>query len=196
LLGNTDRFTFDMSRPQPQVSFLLVVLAILAIAGGLAVVIITSLQLWEFGPAAWLQALVTTPTPVATDAAPTATSPSPTRLAVAVTASVTAQANSQVPTATLTPTDTPAAPEITPTAVLSADVTALAVVVVQGVGSARVRNQHGGDTLVAAVPSGTQVQVLGGRVQFNNVVWLQVRLPGGQVGWIADFLLRITQTFS
>jgi hypothetical protein len=87
-------------------------------------------------------------------------------------------------------------PEITPTAVLSADVTALAVVVVQGVGSARVRNQPGGDTVVAAVPSGTQVQVLGGRVQFNNVVWLQVRLPGGQVGWIADFLLRITQTFS
>jgi hypothetical protein len=33
-----------MSHPQPQVSFLLVLLAILAIAGGLAVVIITSPQ--------------------------------------------------------------------------------------------------------------------------------------------------------
>ena len=86
------------------------------------------------------------------------------------------------------PTETPLA--------LPADVTTLTVDTVQSAGSARVRNQPGGDPNVAAVTSGTEVQVLGGIVEFNNVVWLEVRLPGGRVGWIADFLLRITKTFS
>ena len=48
----------------------------------------------------------------------------------------------------------------------------------------------------AAVPTGTEVQVLGGKVEFDNVVWLQIRVPGGQVGWIAEFLLHITKPAS
>jgi uncharacterized protein YgiM (DUF1202 family) len=87
------------------------------------------------------------------------------------------------------------APSETPSP-LPTDVIALAVVVVQNAESARVRNEPGGDTVVAAVPAGTEVQVLGGKVEFNNVVWLQIRVAGGQVGWIADFLLRITKTLS
>ena len=185
-----------MSRSQSPINSILVVVVLLAVAGGLAIVIVTSPQSWAFGPAAWIQALVTTPTHVPTAGAATAT---PTSVATMATASPTARATGRAPvTATFMPTDTPFAPTpgVTPTVTLPPDVTALAVVVVQNAGSARVRNEPGGDTVVAAVPGGTPVQVLGGRVEFNNVVWLQVRLPGGQVGWIADFLIRVTQTFA
>ena len=94
-------------------------------------------------------------------------------------------------TATLEPTAT-----LTATQVLPADVIALAVVVVEGASKARVRDKPNGDLLVAAVEDGTQVQVLAGNIDINDVTWLQIRLPDGQEGWIADFLLRITQTHS
>lgn len=190
-----------MHRSHSPVNTLLVVVALLAMAGGMVVVIVTSPQSWQYGPGTWIQAMITKPTPfLPTAAAPTASPTNPSSSAASSpTARPTSHAVTSTPdfTATALALDT-ATPEITPSdtpAALPPDVTALAVVTVQGVGSARVRNQPGGDTVVAAVPSGTQVQVLGGRVEFNNVVWLQVRLPGGQVGWIADFLLRITQTF-
>ena len=178
-------------------SLLLVLVAILAMAGGLAVVIVTSPQSWQAGPATWIQAFITTPTPFPTAAPPTATQTEVPATATLVPtarptgpAAVVTLAATEADTATPEPTVTET-PEALPT-----DVTALAVVVVESAGSARVRNQPGGDTVVAAVPSGTQVQVLGGRVEFNNVVWLQVRVAGGQIGWIADFLLRITKTLS
>ena len=186
-----------MQHSQPQMNLLLVLVAILAVVGGLVVVIVTSPQSWQAGPATWIQALITTPTPFPTAAPATATdTPVPATATLVPTSRPTGPAVivSLAPTGTDTPTPEATLTE-TPQA-LPTDVTALAVVEVQGAGSARVRNQPGGDTVVAAVPTGTQVQVLGGRVEFNNVVWLQVRVAGGQVGWIADFLLRITKTLS
>jgi len=178
-------------------TLLLVLVAILAMAGGLAVVIVTSPQSWQAGPATWIQALITTPTPFPTAVPPTATdtqAPATATLVATVRPTGPAAVVSLAPTVADTATPEPTV-TMTPEA-LPTDVTALAVVVVESVGSARVRNQPGGDTVVAAVPSGTEVQVLGGRVEFNNVVWLQIRVAGGQVGWIADFLLRITKTLS
>jgi cytoskeletal protein RodZ len=187
----------NMRHSQSQMNLLLVLVAILAVAGGLAVVIVTSPQSWQAGPATWIQTLIATPTPFPTPVPPTAT---PTDVPATATLVPTAHPTGQAITITLAPTETETpAPAVTPSETpeaLPTDVTALAVVVVQSAGSARVRNQPGGDTVVAAVPSGTQVQVLGGRVEFNNVVWLQVRVAGGQIGWIADFLLRITKTLS
>ena len=186
-----------MHHSQPQTNLLLVLVALMAVIGGLAVVIVTSPQSWQAGPATWIQALIATPT-----AFPTAVPPTVTQTAVPPTATLVPTARPTGPAAaiTLAATETQTAtpePTVTETpATLPSDVTALAVVVVQSAGSARVRNQPGGDTVVAAVPSGTEVQILGGRVEFNNVVWLQVRVADGQVGWIADFLLRITRTVS
>jgi cytoskeletal protein RodZ len=186
-----------MQHSHPQANLLLVLVALMAVIGGLVVVIVTSPQSWQAGPATWIQAFIATPTAFPTAVPPTATETAepptatlvptarPTGPAAAITLAAT---DTETPTPTATVTETPAA--------LPTDVTALAVVVVQSAGSARVRNQPGGDTVVAAVPAGTEVQVLGGRVEFNNVVWLQVRVAGGQVGWIADFLLRITKTIS
>ena len=185
-----------MHQSQPQVNTLLLIVAVLAVVGGLAIVIVTSPQSWQYGPATWIQAMLTTPTkvlPTATE--PTATpSPVPTQ----PTATPTAQSTVLVftatptvlisPTPTLTPTDTPIP--------VPPDVLALGTVTTQGTNTARVRNQPGGDTVVAALANGTQVQVLGGKIQFQGVTWLQIRLPNGQVGWIADFLVHITQTFS
>jgi Bacterial SH3 domain len=185
-----------MQHSQSQVNLLLVVVAIMAVVGGLAIVIVTSPQSWQYGPAAWIQALVHTPTPFPTAVPPTA---APTAVPNTPTAAPTVRPTSRVtPTfgATEAETATPdLAPSETPSP-LPTDVIALAVVVVQNAESARVRNEPGGDTVVAAVPAGTEVQVLGGKVEFNNVVWLQIRVAGGQVGWIADFLLRITKTLS
>jgi hypothetical protein len=94
---------------------------------------------------------------------------------------------SDTPTEVITPTETPIA--------VPTDVIALATITTQGGGSARVRNQPGGDTVVAAVANGAEVQVLGGKVTFEGVVWVQVRTANGTVGWIASFLLHITKTF-
>jgi len=190
-----------MHQQNSQVNWLLFLVSILALVGGLAIVIVTSPQSWQYGPGAWLAAALAKPTRIIPTAPPTA---SPTLAPTAAVATPTAQATGSttiatpVIIATTPPSDTPT-PEATVTATLGAlppDVTALAVVTTQGAGSARVRDQPGGENLVAAVPSGTQVQVLGGKVEFNNIVWLQIRLPGGQVGWIANFLLQITRTFS
>jgi len=185
-----------MQNSQSQMNLLLVIVAVLAVVGGLAIVIVTSPQSWQYGPQAWIQALIHTPTPFPTALPPTAT---PTGVPNTPTVAPTARPTSRVaPTLGATQADT-ATPELAPSATpiaLPTDVVALAVVVVQNAESARVRNQPGGDSVVVAVPSGTEVQVLSGKVEFNNVVWLQVRVPSGQVGWIADFLLRITKTVS
>jgi len=183
-----------MQHSQSQVNVLLILVAIMAVLGGLAIVIVTSPQSWQYGPATWLQALIHTPTPFPTAVPPTLT---PTAVPDTPTAAPTARPTSRA-TATLGATETDTAtPDLAPSdtpSPLPTDVIALAVVVVQNAESARVRDQPGGDTVVAAVPAGTEVQVLGGKVEFNNVVWLQIRVASGQVGWIADFLLRITKT--
>ena len=179
-----------------QVNVFLVIVALLAIAGGLAIVIVTSPQSWQYGPATWIQALLTTPTPIPpTEVPPTATpSTVPTQPTTTPTAQSTVLAFTATPTAQDTPTEV-VTPTDTPVSV-PADVTALATIDTKGAGSARVRNQPGGDTVVAAVDNGAQVQVLGGRITFDGIVWVQIRTSTGTVGWIASFLLHITQTFS
>src|SRR5262249_26453516 len=158
------RFSLNMHHPHSQMNLLLVLVAILAVVGGLAVVIVTSPQSWQAGPAIWIQSLIATPTPFPTSVPPTATN---TPLPATATLTPTARPPGPAAIVTLAPTQTnPPTPEVTATETpeaLPTDVTALALVVVDSAVSARVRNQPGGDTIVAAVPNGTQVQVLGGR---------------------------------
>jgi hypothetical protein len=183
-----------MQHSQSQANVLLVLVALMAVAGGLAIVIVTSPQSWQYGPAAWIAAAIHTPTPFPTAVPPTEI---PTLAPDTPTSAPTARPTGRA-TATFEATEIETGtPDLAPTPTpspLPTDVTALAEVVVQNAESARVRDQPGGDNVVAALPAGTIVQVLGGRVEFNNVVWLQIRVAGGQVGWIADFLLRITKT--
>jgi hypothetical protein len=174
---------------------LLVIVAIMAVVGGLAIVVMTSPQSWQLGPMAWLQQRGGTSTQPKITPTPSAT-PSP-RPATATATTVRA---TQAPVVTVTSTPAPAtatrnaAATITPTQVLPADVVALAVVVVEGATSARLRDSPNGELTVTAVDNGTEVQVLAGNVEIDNIVWLQIRLDGGEVGWMADYLLRITQT--
>jgi hypothetical protein len=184
-----------MHHQHSQINTLLLIVAILAIGGGLAIVIVTSPQSWEFGPAAWLQSLAATPTHARTETP--SPSPAPSVAPSTATATATIRPTIKVLTLTAAPTDTPT-PDVTATGtliVLPDDVKALAMVVVsQGIDSARVRDQPNGQTVIAAVPGGTMVQVLFGHVKIADTVWLEVRLADGQVGWMADFLLQITQS--
>src|SRR5207253_8214702 len=81
-----------MRHSQPQMNLLLVLVAIMAVVGGLAVVIVTSPQSWQAGPAIWIQSLIATPTPFPTEVPPTATQ------------------TSEPPTATRVPTARPTGP--------------------------------------------------------------------------------------
>ena len=187
-----------MSHSHSQINILLIVVAILAVVGGLAIVVVTSPQSWQLGPVAWLQSRAGTSTP---DAALVTTGrPSPSPAVASATATVPPATKAPAVTVTSVPATSTATLEqtatLTATQVLPADVIALAVVVVEGASKARVRDKPNGDLLVAAVEDGTQVQVLAGNIDINDVHWLQIRLPDGQEGWIADFLLRITQTRS
>jgi hypothetical protein len=174
---------------------LLIVVAIMAVLGGLAIVVVTSPQSWQLGPMAWLQQRGGTPT-----LAVITHTPSPTTSPLPPTITATTARATQVPVVTVTSTPAPSTPTpgveatITPTQELPADVVALAVVVVEGATSARVRETPNGDVTVTAVENGTEVQVLEGNVEIDGVRWLQIRLADGDVGWMAEFLLRITQT--
>ncbi|MEP7357561.1 MAG: hypothetical protein ABI847_10010 [Anaerolineales bacterium] len=175
---------------------LLVIVAIMAVLGGLAIVAVTSPQSWQLGPMAWLQQRGGTSTqqPVLT-ATP---SPSPSPLAATATATLVRPTQAPVVTVTSTRAADTATPDpvatVTPTQELPPDVVALAVVVVEGATRARVRDLPNGENTVTAVENGTEVQVLVGSVKINDITWLQIRLPSGDVGWMADYLLRITQT--
>ena len=68
----------------------------MAVVGGLAIVIVTSPQSWQYGPEAWIQAFIHTPTPF-----PTAVPPTLTPTAVPDTPTVAATAHS---TSRVTPT--------------------------------------------------------------------------------------------
>ncbi len=175
---------------------LLIIVAIMAVIGGLAIVVVTSPQSWQLGPMAWLQQRESTATPLAA----TETPPAPTPTPLPPTATATAPRPTQVPVVTVTSTpapDTPTpdtAPTVTPTQVLPDDVIALAVVVIQGATRARVRDVPNGDLTVTALDNGTEVQVLRGSVKVNDITWIQIRIAEGDTGWMADYLLRITQT--
>ena len=61
-----------------------------------------------------------------------------------------------------------------------------------GAASGRLRDAPNGDTILAAVPNGTNLQVLFGRLEAEGNMWVQVRLESGTEGWMAEFLLRYT----
>jgi hypothetical protein len=64
-------------------------------------------------------------------------------------------------------------------------------VVISSAQGAHVRNEPNG-AIIAAVRDGDPVQVLYGKELVNNVLWLQVRLENGITGWMAGFLLQMT----
>lgn len=61
-----------------------------------------------------------------------------------------------------------------------------------GVTSGRLREAANGTNNIAAVPNGTNVEVLFGRIEADDNMWVQVRLAAGTKGWMAKFLLRCT----
>lgn len=184
-----------MRQSHSQANTLLALVAILAVVGGLAIVAVTSPQSFQldglarlFGGASATPAATATvaPTATATLAEPTATiEVSPTRRPTLAPALVTSTA------APATDTPPPAAsPSATPIE-LPADAVALAEVQVQEAVNGRVRNLPDGNEVIAVVPNGTQLYILQGRQQIDNVVWMEVRLMDGVTGWMADFLLQI-----
>jgi hypothetical protein len=56
--------------------------------------------------------------------------------------------------------------------------------------SARLRAAPNG-AVVGSVPDDEQVQVLQGREFVDGISWIQIRVPDGQVGWIAESLVEI-----
>ena len=185
-------------RPNLSLSTLLVVISVLAVAGGLATVYFTSPQSFDLGRLTLLQAIIapeSSPSPSATPSL-TPVPPSPT-LAPTVTAS--RQAITYLPTDTDTPAGQPSTvplASVTSTAtgvLLPFDVRALAVVS-DRVGSqlVRVHTAPNGAVMIAAIPAGTVVQVLFGSAVVDGVEWLPVRLSPGRAGWVAGYLLTIT----
>ena len=57
--------------------------------------------------------------------------------------------------------------------------------------SARLRAAPNG-AVVGSVPDDTSVQVLQGQEFVDGISWIQIRLPSGEVGWIAESLVEIT----
>ncbi len=105
-------------------------------------------------------------------------------------------APSVTPTETVVPTETPtetAIPTEAPTAgpTLPPGVVALGTIQVTQGTSARLRATPNG-TVVGSVPDDTSVQVLQGQEFVDGISWIQIRLPSGEVGWIAESLVEIT----
>ena len=186
-----------MPHPQSQVYKLLFVVAVLAVVGGLGIVIVTSPQSWRLGPVAWFQSQVSSPTPVApTDTPPptaSATLEPPTPTGTPTTEptprpSRTPTGTPEVPTETARPPATPTATQI----VLPQNAAALARVDLDGAANGRVRNAPNGDTVIAVLPEGTEVYMLFNQVTIDGIVWVEVETVDGTVsGWMADFLLEI-----
>lgn len=187
-----------MSKPQAQVYRLLIVVGLLAVVGGLAIVMVTSPQSWEMGPVAWFQGWVSSATPAIPTATATLEPPTATLEPPTPTETPTTRPTAQ---ATRTPTGTPdeptetATPQATPTAtevVLPANAAALARVSLNGAANGRVRNAPNGDTVIAVLPAGTEVYMLFNQVTVDGVVWVEIQVVNDTVtGWMADFLLEI-----
>ncbi|MCC7361778.1 MAG: hypothetical protein IT317_20010 [Anaerolineales bacterium] len=184
-----------MRQSQSQANTLLLLVAVLAVIGGLVIVAVTSPQSFQldrlFGgqPTRPAATATFTPTAAPTDPAPTETPiVTPTRRPTLAPALVTS-----TPTVTATPdvSPTPAPTEVE----LPADAIGLAEVQAQEALNGRVRDLPGGSIVVAVVPNGEQVYVLPGQQVVNDVTWLEVRLMDGQTtGWMADFLLKLIYT--
>src|SRR4051812_4838636 len=120
-----------MSQSHAQMNTLLIIVAIMAVIGGLAIFVVTNPQSWQLGPMAWLQPPGGTSTqPVSTNPPPPTPSPRP----VIATATTIHATQAPVVTVTSTPAAATATSDtsatVTPTQELPADVVALAEVVV------------------------------------------------------------------
>ena len=186
-----------MPNPQNfQVNALLIILSLLAVGGGLAIVLITSpqsLQLSQYNvlPARATDQPTSTPSPTATD------TPLPPTVTLAHSSTpfvptASATAVRPTPRPLNSPTPTFSVLQLTDVA-LPPDVRGLAVVVpLANSQTARVRDLPNGDRLVAAVAGGTQLQVLFGQATIDDIEWREVRLDTLQTGWIARNLIIFT----
>ena len=184
-----------MRQSQSQANTLLILVALLAVIGGLVIVAVTSPQSFQldrlFGSGPTRVPLTATVAPTATNTEPVPTetaivspTPRPTLAPALVTSTATETATPNV-------SPTPAPTEID----LPDDAIALAEVQAQEALNGRVRDLPGGSTVIAIVPNGEQVYVLSGQQVVNEVTWLEVRLMDGQTtGWMADFLLKLIYT--
>jgi hypothetical protein len=179
-----------------QVNTLLILVSLLAVGGGLAIVLITSpqsLQLsrYNFLPARATDPATPTASPTATDTPlPPSATRAPTSTPFMPTATVTAARSTPQPLSSPTPTVNVG--DLTDV-VLAADVRGLAVVVpLANSQTARVRDLPAGERLVAAVAGGTRLQVLFGQAVVDGVEWAEVRLDTLQTGWIARSLISFT----
>jgi len=183
-----------MQRPPNQgLNTLLFLVIFLAVGGGLAIVYLTSPQSFDFSrffnppPSATSTAAATATTtstlvPPSPTASPTITAVPPTRAPSATSSTTPAPTDTRAPTLTATATETRLA--------LPLDVRAIAEVTgLVGTATARVRSQPNGSQVIAALPGGTVVQVLFGEALVDGIEWVEVRLAGGQTGWMARFLL-------
>jgi hypothetical protein len=183
-----------------QLNTLLIILSVLAIGGGLAIVLVTSPQsllLSQYnllpGRTTDPATLTASPTATGTPLPPSATlAPSSTRLPPAATVTVASPTAS--PTGSPTPSPTPTFPVIQlPNGTLPSDVRGIAVVKpLADSQTARVRDLPNGSKLVAAVAGGTRLQVLFGQAVVDDIEWVEVRLNTLQTGWIARSLITFT----
>ncbi len=181
-----------MHRPYSQFTSLIVLVAALALIGGIAIVLVTSRDSLSFAPEIWFGSQSS---PVAdpgqSPAAPTASAPGEDVTATVVATETAAPAtatSTPAPTETLGPTD---APTSSGTA-LPEGVTAIAIVDLDGV-AARVRDAPAGK-VIGAVLKGAQVQILQGRQVVDGVTWVEVRDNTGLTGWMSEDLLEYTAT--
>ncbi len=170
-----------MRTPYSQFTSLIVIVAALALVGGIAIVLVTSRDSLELAPEIWFGGEATpvaqaTQPPTATAAPDTAT-PEPT-------ATVPVPTNTLLPSPTLPPSLTP-----TPESLLPEGVVALAEVDLAAA-AARLRDAPNG-RIIGALLRGTQVQVLQGREVQDGITWVEVRAETGETGWIAEDLLVI-----
>ena len=133
--------------------------------------------------------ITATRTPVTPSSTPSVT-PTRTPPAPSGTPSPTATRTPLPPTGTATRT-----PTARPTSNLPPDVYALAVVDLQGNSTAaRLRLTPPDGNVIAAVPVGTQVEMLNEFVEFEGVNWWRVRLDSGLTGWMPQGVLRIIES--
>ena len=171
-----------MRTPYSQFTSLIVIVAALALVGGIAIVLVTSRDSLELAPEIWFGgaspvAQLTTAPATDTPQAVTATPEPPT-------ATVPAATSTLLPTPTLEPSLTP-----TPDTGLPQGVTALAEVALDAA-AARLRDAPNG-RIIGALLRGTPVQVLTGREVLDGITWVEIRADTGETGWMAEDLLLI-----
>jgi hypothetical protein len=176
-----------MQRPYQQFTSLIVVVAALALVGGVAIVLLTSGDSLSLAPDIWFGSA----SPQPTLAAPATATATPAAVGQATDAPTQAPVATQAPsTQTGLPTEAATQSALTETLPpVSQAVTA--EVVLQGV-AARLRDAPGGH-VVGALLRGTLVEVLDGREVQDGVTWVEVRDPSGLTGWMAEDLLQIVE---